>query len=281
MNRRAIAVVLLCAVTFAAPPADADHEYSHRLEVVGRALDADGEPVPGAPLTLEVLGVNASSRCILGAPAEERTNETGDFHLCRHMHAMDAPVTVRVTLGNLTTTASVDPALRRVYLPLRVPEPWPVGSIQGQRAFEAQYVVTGRAVDLHPEPVKLENVEVPATPRTGAPVNVTLLDASGATLAEGRATTGEFGDFAVHLPIRDVPDGARVHVALTHGARVAEAPVDIRRADVTLIHEVAASRPATPPGSGTGDIPGPGAPLVLAALGVVAVLSARRLVRGG
>lgn len=268
--RALLVLALLVALPLAAPVATGEHEFSHRLEVVGRAVDAAGEPVPGAPVSVTFAGSEGAPRCLVDAPQEDKTTETGDFHVCRHVHVMDAPVDVEVRIGDTIANATIDPLLRRVYVPLRIEDDWPVRSIQGERTFAAQFVVTGRIVNVLAQPTNLEGVQVRATAAGGLQVNVTVEDANGTELATEGASTNIYGDFRIELPLRELPPESRVRLVFPGDSRVASAPLDLRRADFDVERHPSAR--VEPPGA----TPGFGIVALLVALGAAAASFGRR-----
>lgn len=259
-------LVLLASLVL--PSAVADHEFSHRVEIYGRVVDAEGHPVPGAPVNVTLHGIDAPLLCF--DAKDERTDERGDFHVCRHHHELPAGVEATVEVAGTSQRLGIDPHVRRAYVALTLDAPWDVRSIQGERAFYRNVTITARVVDALPKPVRMEGVEVPGTPRVGATANVTLTDRDGATLAEGNATTSEFGELRLDLPVVDVPEGARVELALAFAARNAVLDPVLRRADLVVVHQVEAA--IAPPGSQTP------VPLVVAvaALAAAALWARRR-----
>ena len=238
---------------------------------MGRAVDAAGEPVPGAPVSVTFAGSESAARCLLDAPQEDKTTETGDFHVCRHVHEMNEPVDVVVRIGDTVANATIDPRLRRAYVPMRVEHDWPVRSIQGERTFAAQFVVTGRIVDVLAQPTPLEGVEVRATAAGGLQVNVTLEDSNGTQLTTQNASTNVYGDFRVELPLRELPADTLVRLTFPGDSRLVSAPLDLRRVDFE-VERHPASR-VTPPGATT---PGAGALAFVVALAGAAALFGRR-----
>lgn len=266
LRRLALAAALVGLLALA-PGASADHEFSHRVEVHGRVVDAEGHPVPGARVNATFHGIDAPLKCF--DAKDERTNERGDLHVCRHYHELPAGVEATIEVLGASARVGIDPHLRRAYVALQLDAPSDVRSIQGERAFFRNVTVSARVVDALPAPVKVEAVTVPGVPRAGALANVTLADASGGVLAAGNATTSEFGDLRLDLPIAELPQGARVRIELGFATRTGELNASSRRADFAIVHTVEA--PIPPPGSNTP------LPALLAVGGVaLAALLARR-----
>lgn len=272
MRTLPLVLLALFALMLVSPLAAADHEFSHRVEIVGRVVDSDGRPAAGAAVVAELSGVSIESDC-----HDHRgvTNETGDFAICKHVHAMDAAATFTLRVANATVTGDVSPITRRAYAPIVLDEPWGVRSIQGERAFQRALVVSGRVVDALAQPVVVEGVSVMGAPRAGVVVNVTLTSADGVELAFGAARTSEFGDYWVQLAVTDVPEGSGVMLETEGARRVSGLSLELRRADV-LVERDAPVPTVTPPGAGTGRVPGAPLALAIAAVAVVALVAKRR-----
>lgn len=272
MDRRLILLAVL-AVPLVLPLATADHVYSHRIVVTGRVIDADGLPISGVPVALHFTGLSPGGDCF-DVPARP-TGPRGDFTLCRHAHEVPAGVIVNVTVAGASMERELDPALRRVSLLLRSPEPTPAHDVEGERLFARTLHATGRVMRLNDVPTTVEQVPVPAQPAGGETANVTLL-AGGDVLGGADVVLDENGDYAIDLALGDVPEGARARIVVGG----AEASLDLspayRRAHLDLVipppeEEVPQERP----GTRTPRVPFSHA-LPLAALALVAALLRKR-----
>lgn len=266
---RLLPLVLLLLVL---PLAAADHVFSHRVVVAGRVVDAEGMPAPALPVTVRIVGMPVAGKCF--DSREERTGPQGDFVVCRHAHVAPQGVRVNVTVGNASAEAPLDPALRRVAFHLRLPDARPARDIEGERLFARTFHVEGRVMRVAEGNASVEGVNVTALPEGGQTARVALESASGA-LASANATVNEHGDYSIDLEASDVPEGARVRVAVAGGEHVVPADVAFRRADVDLV--LGAMEPPTTetrPGERTPDVPLGGA-LALTALAAAAVLGGR------
>lgn len=230
------AAVLLLVLVLLAPLALADHVYSHRVLIVGRAIGSDERPLPGVPVELTFTNLNASTKCIETLNTPEVTSPTGDFEICRHAHGIPNDATVTVEIMGGKTTRAIDSVLRHAWARVAAPGSSTARDIQGDRDFAQQVRVSGRVFDLLPMPEDVEGVLVTGAPRVDE--NVALWLVSGTTiLAQTNTTTNESGDYSTHFNVRDVPGDARVLVE--SGGQSSEAPVSdlFRRVDLYTVHE--------------------------------------------
>lgn len=222
--------LLLLALVLAAPVASADHVYSHRAMVVGRVVDADGEPAPGLALQVETHGFDVAGPC---HGFDDSTNATGDFRICRHAHVVPPNANVTLRLGNLSWDVALDPLLRQGSIAIQLPHARDARDVTGDRAFHRTLLVAGR-VFAHARSV-VEAIPVNATAMEG---NVTVaLVAGDATLAQANASLDENGEFVVALPAQALPADAKVRVDTARGATTFAANATMRRVDAGILLE--------------------------------------------
>lgn len=267
-------LTLALALALFAPVVVADHVFSHRTYVVGRVVDAQGIPVAGSPVAVQ-LNVRAGGACIDSKP--ERTGPQGDFEICRHTHVLPANASAHVTVEGIERDLAIDPDLRLASLRLQLPGAAPAIDLTGVREFNRTYLVAGRHFARLPEPSAVEGVNVNGTPLGG---NVTArLIAQGREIATANASPDEHGDFRLTFSIDAIPEGAMVRVE--SGREVVEetASALFRRSDVLLVRDDRLSQGPREdaPGSAPGKVPlGTWAPLAALALSALAWRSARR-----
>jgi hypothetical protein len=209
---RALSILLVLAplllVAFA-PLASADHVYSHRYIVVGRLVDAAGNPVPDANVSLTLRDLTSEGPCANQPGTETEafgrtqdrpvTNQWGEFMFCRHVHAMSRALpgtaVLRVEGANVTEEVPLDPYFRISSVVLRLPEPSPRANAT---ALDTAYTVAGRAWQEAGAGV-VEGIRVFGTTVDRVPVNVTL-ERHGWT-ERVNATTNNYGDFSVRIPV--------------------------------------------------------------------------------
>lgn len=199
------------------PVAAADHVYSHRYVVLGRVLDADGNPVLGVTVALALRGVGTEGACANQPGTETEafgptttrptTNALGEFTFCAHVHILPrasdaAQVELSVPQRNVTQAAPVDPLFRSSVVVLRLPAAEPAAN---GTALDVTHTVAGRLWREAPgEGVMLENVRVYGHTVNRVPVNVTVTTNEGHVLNASSVTNG-YGDFSLRLPL---PEGA-------------------------------------------------------------------------
>lgn len=268
MRRPLLLVATLVLLAVATPVAEADHVFSHRTYVVGRVVDADGNPAAAMPVTLQFANLTPGGRCF--DSRTEVTGPQGDFTVCRHTHALPSNASVTVTAGNVSATVPVDPDLRHAVAHLRLDEPSQARDIGGERLFERTYRVQGRVFTLLHAPENAEGVPVNATPRSGANVTIRLVGPGG-TLAERVAQVDEMGAYEASLELEGaVPEGATVRVESGGIAATAKASPLFRRSDVHVLRETPAQISLDEvPGSSPTPVP---ALLPLAGLGAAVAL---------
>ncbi|HEX2021638.1 MAG TPA: hypothetical protein VHH36_02945 [Candidatus Thermoplasmatota archaeon] len=244
--RRAL---LLAALLLAAPSAQGEHVYSHKLVVEGRLIGADGLPIPGREVRVDFTGA-AYGPCRDEAPRPV-TDEWGDFRFCYHAHDVPANVAFDVAAGNATAARVVDTLLRAHTVVLEdatengtAPPEW-----------NATYRIGGRV--WRAGAGELEGVPVYGVALADVGVNVTLLGTPG-NGSVFRARTDGYGDFGLTVRLEEGVDAADVTVEVEALGRTTLQRLDERAhrnaIDVrlpTLASESPASRPAAPPGSST------------------------------
>lgn len=256
---------LLLGALLLAPLASADHVFSHRVYVVGRVIDAEGLPAPGLAVNVTFEGAPASRACF--DSKAEVTGPTGDYEVCRHVHAIADDATVTVRVGGAQKSASVDPDLRHAVASLQLDGPAPFDDINGERTFARTFLVTGRMFELLREPQEEEGIEVDARP-FHEEVNVSIR-AGEEVLANATAKPDEHGRYRAQLEVGELPPGAVVRVVAGRDGGEEVASALMRRADLNVVRD---SRLVHGPGD---DAPGTGTPfgawLAVVALGAAAV----------
>lgn len=219
MTRAALLATMLLAITILAPLALADHAYSHRVVVYGRVIDAEGKPFPG--LTVSATPQNMETEGACGSqpmtetdafgPTQTKpvTNEHGEFTFCIHAHRLSraAPgnLVIRIESHNYLQAVNVDPFLRVHYVPIQLDR----ASAPASAPAFTDHTIFGRLWDPAADDVRVEGVPVFGSTIDQTPVNITLTLTNG-TIIETNATTNNYGDFAVRVPLANLADAARV-----------------------------------------------------------------------
>lgn len=267
-----LSTLLLGALLFA-PLAAADHVFSHRVYVVGRVLDVDGVPAPGMAVNVSFEGLPTSRACF--DSKEEVTDATGDYVVCRHVHAIPDDATVTVRVGGAQKSAPIDPDLRHAVASLQLEEPGPFHDVNGQRTFARTFLVTGRMFELLREAAEEEGIAVAARP-FHEEVDVSIRSGDE-VLANATAKPDEHGRYRAQLAVEELPAGALVRVVAGRDGAEEVASTLLRRADLNVVRDL---RLVHGPG---GDAPGTGTPIggwvALVALAVGAL--AARTLRSG
>lgn len=284
---RALIVLGLLVGTLLAGVAGADHTYTHRYLVVGRVIDADGEPVSGAPVTAVLKDVPVGP-CQGYADGDTpfyaaRTTTKGDFAICFHTHSVPEGTPIVVNASGERVTLVADHDLRRTVVHHRlgnVSDEKDSGAVQ---FFAYRYLVTGR-VWRETGPVLVENIPANGTTPANEPVNVTLAIDGGRTHRQ-TARTDAYGDYVVEFRVDDAFMAATVSVAYGDAVVAAAADTAFRRSDVDVVlarseadrmaDALARGPPAgqAPPGT---EAPAAGAAAALAAVAAVALASRQR-----
>lgn len=226
--------LLLLGLVMLAPVAVADHAFSHRVYVVGRVIDANGQPAAGLAVNVTFEGFAPNGLCY--DSKEEITGSRGDYEVCRHAHAIppDAAATVRVL--DASRRVPVDPDLRHAVASFQLDRAAPARDIAGERHFARTFHVTGRSFVMLPDPVREEGVAVNATPLAE---NVSVeLRAGEVVLASGSDVPDEFGRFLLDLDVAELPAGALVRVRAGPDLVEEVASAAFRRADVSVARDL-------------------------------------------
>lgn len=186
-------MLVAIALALLAPPAVADHVYSHRYVFEGRLIGGNGLPIPAAPVDFFAEGDTFVERCA-EEPLHALTSELGDFTFCFHKHDLKPATIVGVTAGNATIRKPIDTTMRRTVVLLR---DYDVDGV-APPAWNETFRVTGRA--WHPGSTYLEGVHVFGLAVPNLPLNVTLTTAEGAVSYP--VVTNAYGDFEATLRVR-------------------------------------------------------------------------------
>lgn len=285
----AIALVLLTL----APAVAADHVYTHRYFVLGRIVDADGEPVAGGNVTVDLPG--APMGPCAGAPPDPRgfrvarTGPEGDFAFCFHTHGFEEGQQVVVNASGELVTLPVDADTRKTVLLHRLSTPSALKDAGGVQFFPFRYAVLGRLWNAS-GPVLLENVKGNGTPLADAEVTATLTVAGSETVAR-TVRSDAWGDYAITFQLGKAAREGTIRVAMAGAdARVPldavfrASVVDLAIAPAAPVEGPTAQAVPTPPpdfGPPVGELPpgstpGPGVWIAVAAAAVAAAALARR-----
>lgn len=219
MSRRFGVVAVAAAVAFLSlallPVVEADHSYSHRYVIYGRAVDADGNPLQGLTADVKFEFFTYDSSCNPNQPdisteafgptyTRPITNEHGLFIFCMHSHGLSrfepGTATLRILDGNATELAMTEFKLdgfRRVtFVTVEV------DGRQGNPTIpEQSYTVAGRLWRDTGE-TRVEGITVYGTTIDDKPVNVTLTYNGGKTATATTSTNG-YGDFSIRVPVEE------------------------------------------------------------------------------
>lgn len=213
-----LALVLLASL---APTAMADHVYSHRYLVYGRAVDASGLPYANARIEVELVRFDANlGYCPQDPPPTQTlssgrfivtTDAYGDFYACNHI---DGPVAssaeVVVKVGNVTKRVAADPDHRESFITFQVSSP----GTSPAADWNTTYVVRGLAWQKVIGKATLERISVNGNTIGNVPVTVTL-SAGGETFTQNVTTSREYGWFIALFSNVGVPlAGGNVTVSI-------------------------------------------------------------------
>lgn len=269
-SRRILLIVLMLVAP--AMIAAATHNFGHRLYVVGRVIDADGLPVPGADLQGEIEGldIQLNEGPCRSNPCPTSTDALGDYgqQLYWHAHGIGDSGTARITVEDQTFTASYDTDHRWTVLNAQLDTTVDHDNATLDR-WERSYTVRGRLwVDDGGIPdAETTWVEgnVPGCMQeygggqrcVPVPVNVTLDLDDGSQLEESIQTAAGYGDFQVTLEADEPFLGGQATV--TAGGQEWSFDLDMQHRTTTRVFELPA-----PEGTGFPVVP------VLGGIGLVA-----------
>lgn len=205
-QRLAIGLLALLLTIALAPPAGADHSYSHRFVFEGRVVDAEGLPLPGREVEFYSIGGSFGGPCQEGH--RRITDENGDFRFCYHVHELDPSTRTGVRVGNATPVEKpMDTAFRRTVVTVVVDDENGTAPAEWDRTFSVTGKVWRRGATI------LEGVPVHGTALAGTPVNVTLRTANG-SLTEETLIADQYGDFDATFELVEGVDPAEVQLVL-------------------------------------------------------------------
>lgn len=221
MIRRLLLVVLVAAVALT-PLALADHAYSHRYIVYGRVVDAAGNPVSNVLVNLGTREFTPEGPCAQQPGTETeafgrtetrpQTNDRGEFMFCFHTHdinRVEPPFGIlSIAEYNYTNEFRFDPYTRTSFIPVKLEQTVPAAD---GGVLDREYTVQGRLWTPAGERVSVEHVGVFGHTVDRTPVNVTLTLADG-TVIKDNATTNNYGDFAIRIPVDARPTGGKVTI---------------------------------------------------------------------
>lgn len=253
--------------------------------ITGRAVDANGGPVAGADLTIELVqqGVRA-------APLQATTNCRGDFITSFTLKAVSHKGYARLTLEgrdgvpNATARADFDPFHRRTDAVVRLEGPWNYRCPED--VWNSSVTITGRIVN-RTQPYERDGVTYESEPYGARQGRMRYEDGGGsihcAPPPNGPPTACDFlaiderGDFRYTFVFQDAVEAkGRMRVVLGDKEHVAEVDPVTRQA-VLFIEATGQGAPPAPTPANT---PGP-APLLLVLAAAAAALVARRALRAG
>lgn len=192
-------ILLLLAPAIAAQAGDAP-PFAARYFVDGRLVGANGLPIPGQEIVIEVSGEELATPCAGGHA--NVTDEWGDFRFCWEHRAIRSGARMNVTAGGARATVALDATFRRAYLPMQD------GTTDGiaPPSWETTYHVTGRA--WRAGPVEIDGVRMIGEAVPGLPVNLTLATPAGNETQRG--ITDPYGDFTFTLIAPDALNSSAV-----------------------------------------------------------------------
>lgn len=193
---------LLLAALLLAPLALADHDYSHRYVVEGRLVGADGAPLAGRTVAMEVEREELSLPCSDGAQ-KPVTDEWGDFRFCYHKHNVTRGATITLRAGNVSSQRVIDEATRQSVFLLHEPNETGVAPAK----WNESYRIAGKAWRAT-GPAEREGVAVLGEAVPGVEVNVTVRTAEGESGFVTR--TDAFGDYDVVIETPHPPEDVSV-----------------------------------------------------------------------
>jgi len=248
MRARASVVVVLAISTAAALllvpalPVAADHAYSHRYVIVGRVIDAQGEPAMSWIASATISGPTASGECPLSPASAPVTTASGDFFLCYHIHEMSGG-TVTVQGDSFSQTYPLDVNVRKTAVRIQLPITWATKDASAVANFHSQYTVRGRVWQPAPgSPV--EGITVNGVVLPNEPVSVHMIFNSGTERA-GSPATNTYGDFVTTLSLGTALSSGVVHVE-SRGVSVNTAGITLDRQFMVSDVDVIVPAPPNP-----------------------------------
>lgn len=288
-----LALALALALLALAPAAAGDHVYTHRYFVLGRIVDAGGEPVSGGNVTVDLPGMPMGP--CAGSPADPRgfrvarTGPEGDFAFCFHTHGFEEGQEIVVNASGERVTRPVDADTRKTVLLHRLSTPSALKDAGGVQFFPFRYAVVGRLWN-ESGPALLENVKGNGTPLADVEVTATLTVPGSETVAR-TVRSDAWGDYAITFQLGKAATEGTLRVAIAGAdARVPLDPVfrksvvNLALAPAASVEDPAVQAIATPPpdfGPSPGELPPGSTPVpsvgvAVAAAAVAAAALARR-----
>lgn len=215
--RRRLAWVALAACLLLLLPTlqvAATHNYGHRLYVIGRVIDAEGLPVAGAQMTVELRGLDLGAPERPGCfqnPCPTQTSATGDYQVLWHAHGIGRGGEAVVTVGNKTVTAQFDDDLRWTVVNVQLDEDVDQHDPQTVAQWNRTYTVAGRLWQARGGLPDAQTTWVDGDVLTRTRVNVTLVLPDGTELTES-VTTDNYGDYRAQFAADEAFEAGTVRI---------------------------------------------------------------------
>lgn len=237
MRASTVALLAAGALVLAAAPAVADHAYSHRYLVYGTVVDAQGNPVQGAQVSVDLsVFEDFEGPCPQEGPGgtgrqQTTTDALGRYWYCGHVHSSGSTEhEFTVSVAGTQKTVSSNPDFRRSQVNFQLDT-----TVQGDRRGDVQRfheTYRLRGIVWKPDDTRIAGQSVNGIAMTYEPVNATLTLANG-TSYEGNFVNSPFNTPRYNRQLREV----RENVTDRYGDflfRWTNLPDDITGAQVTV-----------------------------------------------
>lgn len=216
----ALAALVLLAASALLPIAAADHAYSHRYVVIGRVLDADDNPVQGVTVNLGSSDFQPEGQCANQPGIETEalgptrtnpvTNQYGEFIYCFHTHSLSRVLPPKMILtvegSNASHEFDMDPYTRHSFVTIHLEEP---SEAANEEVLATTYTIMGNVWRDGGGETYLEGIRVYGLSLDYELVNITL-EYNGKEPMRLNATTNNYGDFAIRVPVEERPTSGTV-----------------------------------------------------------------------
>jgi hypothetical protein len=209
MRSSTVAILAVAGLLLAAVPVAADHVYSHRYLVYGTVVDAEGNPVEGVQVDVDL----SPFRDFEGPCPQEQsggtgrqqttTDAVGRYWYCGHVHSSGSTeqrFTVTAAGNEKTVTSNPDHRRSQVNIQLDATAQDSQGDVE---SFDSSYRLRGIA--WKPDDTRLAGHSVNGIALSYEPVNATI-ELSDGTTYEGTFVNSPFNSPQYNRQLREPRD---------------------------------------------------------------------------